>query len=543
MAPADVATRSGAGGNGSAQVPVVRTAAAVLPVIAFVVFFLFMLSACRNPTVVEYEPYESPGAVEPNDEYYELQWHYRQINMPGAWGILHDSELEGAFDEVMVAVIDNGILEEDDLKDNLFLDTTGPDGGYEFDGEDGDGDPTADDNNSHGTHVSGTIAAVTDNDNGVSGIGWDRLKVMPVRALRGEGDGTTTDIINSIYYSAQSDESGVEPPTRDSRVMNLSLGGNGSDPAMYEAIDYAIAQGMTVVAAAGNSGGTAIYPAAFDNTIAVSAVTKGEMLAWYSSRGPAIDFTAPGGDEEGIVWSVVDGGYDGYAGTSMATPHVSGVVGLLYSYAPNLNQDAVYAILANTAKDLGEPGHDEEYGHGLIDAEAALEYLINAGRDYPVQPRSSGGGTSSGTSTGGSTLQTAGGGAVGGGRPRVSNMSDAAVSRLAAEGAGRSRGRRPQKRTGAIMPDADAEYDEHSVIVKLSETAREAPDGAAAGSPEAAAAVAAAAVDAAGSRHLGGPFHRIDLPHGMTPQVAIEALGEREDVEYAQPNYRYRLID
>jgi subtilisin family serine protease len=293
-----------------------------------------------------------------------------------------------------------------------------------------------------------------------------------------------------------------------------------------------------------------LAPASYDNTIAVSATAVDDTLAYYSTTGQEVSFAAPGGSfyddsngdgiPEGAVLSLgpengtdgqldtVDGkvaGFeldeslqsgDGYwyrQGTSMATPHVAGVVGLLYSYAPNLNQDAVYAILANTAKDLGDPGHDEEFGHGLIDAEAALEYLINAGRDYPVQPRTLGGGGGSGD-----------------------GISRAAVSSLAADGAGRNRGKRPSQRRGAILPEAGAELDATSIIVKLTERA-EARRGVAA------ARSLAAGVDAAGAARIGGRLYRIDLRSGHGVEAAIRALGTHEDVEYVQPNYRYRLIE
>ncbi|MFP4566857.1 MAG: S8 family serine peptidase, partial [Spirochaetaceae bacterium] len=205
-------------------------------------------------------------------------------------------------------------------------------------------------------------------------------------------------------------------------------------------------------------------------------------------------------------------------GTSMAAPHVAGVVGLLYSYAPNLNQDAVYAILADTAKDLGEPGHDEQFGHGLIDAEAALEYLINAGRDYPVQPRSLGGNAGGGDGTGGG------------------GISSAAVSSLAADGAGRNRGKRPTQRHGAILPEAGAELDETSIIVKLTDRADAARGVAAARS-------LADGIGAAGASPIGGRLYRIDLRGGGGVEAAIRTLGTHEDVEYAQPNYRYSLIE
>lgn len=461
------------------------------------------LFGCRNPTVVEYEPYASPQQVEPNDPLYVNQWHYRQINMPGAWGILADPDLGGAFSRVMVAVIDDGIRDVVDLQVNLFLNTSDADGGWDF--YDDDPDPTDPSVSfTHGTHVSGSIAAAVDNSIGVAGIGWDRIEVLPVRALGDIEANNTTDKLNqALYYVSQSSDGAVTPPSKRSVVVNLSLGGLRADQAMYEAIQYAVDKGITVVAAAGNDSGGLRYPAAFDNTIAVSATTAERRLAWYSNRGPGVDFAAPGGDEDSGVLSTVEGGYAESYGTSMAAPHVSGVVGLLYSYAPGLTQDAVYAILANTAQDLGTPGHDEEYGHGLIDAEAALEYLINAGLDYPVRPMTEDGG------------------------------NGGAVSALAAQGAGMNRGRRPARRQGAVMPAAGEEYARDSVIVRLTATADRRPG---------AARSLAAGIGARGVRHLGGALYRIDLPPGGGLEAALRALGTHAEVEYVQPNYRYEII-
>ncbi|MGM0675006.1 MAG: S8 family serine peptidase, partial [Spirochaetota bacterium] len=437
------------------------------------------------------------------------------------------------------------------------------DGGYDF--HDGGEDPTdTDDDIYHGTHVAGTIAALTDNGSGVSGVGWNRVEVMPVRAVGANG-GSTANLTDAIYYSAGSSETEADAPSKKGVVISMSLGGSGSDPAMYDAVEYAVDQGVTVIAAAGNDSGEVMYPAAFDNVLAVSATDIKEQPAYYTNTGPEIDFAAPGGDIRDGVDANKDGYLDGVLstvgteisfdfdpelepkdgflfldGTSMATPHVSGVVGLLYSYAPNLTQDAVYAVLQNTAKDLGEPGHDEQYGHGLIDAEAALEYLINAGRDFPVQPRSSNTSSSGGTTSGGSSV------------------SDATVEHLSAEGSGVTRGRGPSKRSGAILPEAGSDYQADSIIVKLTEEAAggatqvgpagsDSPgtgstDGGGRAGAEAARALAAER-GAGQPKALGGRLYRFDLASGDEVRRAIQALGQKADVEYAQPNYRYELID
>ncbi|MFP4012358.1 MAG: S8 family serine peptidase, partial [Spirochaetaceae bacterium] len=434
-------------------------------------------------------------------------------------------------------------------------------------------DPSPPGGSPHGTHVAGTVAARTDNDDSVAGIGWSSLAAMPVRVLdgtSGDPDEVTAAITEAIFYAAGSHESDVEPPSRDARVINMSLGGGGTDAALYDAIAYAVEEGMTVVAAAGNNANAVLYPAAYDHVIAVSATDVTESRAYYSNLGQEIDFAAPGGDIRadternqenypyGVLSIAADGGEEGcelekdsfgndvllcqpaedyeiWQGTSMAAPHVSGVVGLLYSYAPNLKQNAVYAVLANSAKDLGESGHDEEYGHGLIDAEAALEYLINAGRDYPVQPRTSGGSGSTGAGSSSGSLSTSSGdsGAGGGG------ISNAAVDALARDGAGRSRGARPQQRSGAILPGAGDEFQSDSIIIKLTKKPQERKDAEA----EAVAAAIAHEIGATGVKHLGERLYRIDLADGAGPEAAIRAVGKHEDVEYAQPNYRYRLIN
>ncbi|MFO8063588.1 MAG: S8 family serine peptidase, partial [Spirochaetia bacterium] len=313
------------------------------------------LASCKNPTSVEYEPYESPGEEHPNDEYYDLQWHYRQINMPGAWAILRDSELDGAFGEAVVAVLDTAYdTGHDDLENAFLFHKDDAAEGYDFSYD--DEDPSiVDDNDSpdfHGSHVAGTIAADTNNnDTGVAGIGWDRLRVLPVQVFDDAGGSSLDVIVQAIYYAAGDPNESEAIPSRPVNVINMSFGFSGDDAAVYDAINAATKNGITVIAASGNSPDFAevTAPAAFDNTIAVGATNKSEHRASYSLTGPEVDFSAPGGETEGVL-STVPGDYDYSAGTSMATPHVSGVVGLLYSYAPNLTQDAVYAVLQNTAK-------------------------------------------------------------------------------------------------------------------------------------------------------------------------------------------------
>jgi subtilisin family serine protease len=424
----------------------------------------------------------------------------------------------------------------------------------------------------------------------VAGIGWNTLQVLPVRALGAYASTSFEDVAAAIHYAAGIPaEDGAPVPQKAAQVINLSVGApQGIDPALYDAVQGAVDKGITVVAAAGNGYENPVFqPASYDNTIAVSATDRQNEFAFYSSKGPQVDFAAPGGGAMVAGWDggdeeidailstgyVVDpmssSDYYGYlwlSGTSMSTPHVSGVIGLLYSFAPNLTQDAVYAILANTARDLGDPGHDEEYGHGLIDAQAALEYLINASRDYPVQPRSvrdRNARDAAGGSRDSTDRRAVSGGAVG-----RRGISAAAVHSLAAQGRSMRRGTQPPKRSGAILPEPGAEMEPDSVIIKLTETAEGrggkqqaqslaeglwatfkgaggvgGADGAG-GDPESHTEGGSAAPPstAARVRPLGGRLYCIGLTAGTEVADAIEVLASHGDVEYAQPNYRYSLI-
>lgn len=317
----------------------------------------------------------------PNDPYYSpYQWHfdnpvYGGIDMENAWDVAG-----GGSSGVIVGILDTGVAYENydgyaqapDLAGTNFV------AGYDFINN----DSHPNDDEGHGTHVCGTIAQTTNNNTGVAGIAYN-CSIMPVKILDSNGSGTATALANGLYWAA---DNGAD-------VINMSLGWPpGYDPGItvQNAIAYAYNHGVTLVAATGNdSENTVSYPAAYDDyVIAVGATRYDEQVAYYSNTGSSIDVTAPGGDvnvdqngdgyNDGVLQMTfgntpTDFGYYFYQGTSMATPHVAGVAALLVSNG-TVGPDNVRAALENTAEDKGASGWDSEYGHGIIDAYAALNY-------------------------------------------------------------------------------------------------------------------------------------------------------------------------
>ncbi len=361
----------------------------------------------RRSDVVGADPnYLRRTTATPNDEFYDLQWHFPMINLPQAWEITTGSP------DTVVAVIDTGVLRaHPDLQGSLLQ---GPGSEYDFVSStfaslDGDGiDPDWTDpgdgggetrSSFHGTHVAGTIAAATDNRTGVAGVDWN-ARIMPVRALGRRGIGNAFDIQQAVLYAAGlPNDSGTVPPKR-ADIINLSLGGSGSSQLEQAIYTQARAAGAIVIAAAGNSGSSApSYPAAYDGVVSVSAVDILKRRAVYSNFGSTIDVAAPGGEfpsdvngdgyVDGVLstWAedlgVFEFRYGFYQGTSMAAPHVAGVVSLMKAVHPSLSPTDLDVLLAVGAitDDLGAPGRDAEYGNGLINAHKAV---VVAGDPMPT---------------------------------------------------------------------------------------------------------------------------------------------------------------
>jgi serine protease len=336
-----------------------------------------------------------PSAV-PQDQYYPLQWHYPQIRLAQAWDAVAPNS------GVVVAVLDTGVaLAHPELEGQLV-------DGYDFiaspaSAGDGNGcDPDPDDpgdglepgtSSYHGTHVTGTLVARTSlqpagGTAGVAGVAWN-AKVMPLRVI-GRAGGTDFDLMQALRYAAGMPNDCNALPQAPADVINMSLGGPGRSDAFAALLGQVRQAGLVVVAAAGNSANDQpIYPAAYPGVVSVSAVDIQKKRARYSSYGPTIDVAAPGGDTttdlnadgyaDGVLSLFVDdtGAQDQYvylfsAGTSMAAPHVAGVIALMLGVHPQLTPDDLDALLAagQLTEDLGNPAF---YGAGLIDAQKALQ--------------------------------------------------------------------------------------------------------------------------------------------------------------------------
>lgn len=336
-----------------------------------------VLASFRGRSDVLYaEPnYIATAYATPNDPYYSYQWHLDNATFGGihtepAWNVTRGAG-------VIVAVIDTGIAYE-----NYFVYSQAPDlantsfvAGYDFVND----DTHPNDDNSHGTHVAGTVAQSTNNNVGVAGVAYE-ASLMPVKVLDKNGSGSYADVAEGIRWAVD----------HGAHVISLSLGGPSSSSALQDAVAYAYNNGVVVVAASGNDNGAIGYPAAYDDyVIAVGATRYDEARAPYSNYGTSLDIVAPGGDlnvdqngdtyGDGVLQQTFSGSYSNFGyyffqGTSMATPHVAGVAALVIANGNATTSDQVRSALETTADDLGAAGHDNFYGHGLVNAAAALTY-------------------------------------------------------------------------------------------------------------------------------------------------------------------------
>ena len=351
---------------------------------------------------VAYAEVDAPmtATLVPADTHYAKQWHYYEpvagMNLPTAWDTADGTG-------VTVAVLDTGIVAHPDLDANVV-------GGYDFvssataarDGNGRDANPAdegdwyarnecgkgvpAANSSWHGTHVAGTIAAVTGNASGVAGVAFG-AKVQPVRVLAKCG-GTLSDIADAITWASGGSVAGVPANPNPAKVINMSLGGGGTCGATYQnAINGAVARGTTVVVAAGNSGANAAsyQPSSCQGVVVVAASDREGNRAYYSNYGAVVDVTAPGGETQTAangVLSTLNSGttvpaspvYAYYQGTSMAAPHVAGLAALVLGEKAHTPAE-LEAVLKAGVRAL--PGScTGGCGTGLVDAAKTVAALV-----------------------------------------------------------------------------------------------------------------------------------------------------------------------
>jgi thermitase len=324
------------------------------------------LAALAADPAVEYaEPdYIGYGAGTPDDQYFDLQWN---LHNTGQSGGEIDADVDGpeAWDvstgltSTVIAVIDTGIdLDHPDLAEKLTS-------GYDFVND----QTTPQDDHGHGTHVSGIAAAVTNNETGMAGM-CPSCRVMPIKALNDENWGYYSWWISAIEYAV---DNGAD-------VINMSMGGTDESSLLHDAVLYAYHAGVPIVAAMMNDGdSTLYYPAAYTETIAVGATDRYDDRWSDSNYGEHVDLVAPG---EKILSTLWDDTYAIWDGTSEATPHVAGVLGLIHSVRPGYTVEELRAILRATADDqVGPPnedkqGWDQYFGAGRLNAARAVQLVV-----------------------------------------------------------------------------------------------------------------------------------------------------------------------
>jgi len=328
-----------------------------------------VIAVLKANQAVEYaEPnYERHIFVTPDDPYYSSSgswgqgysdmWGLQAMQAGSAWAISTGSS------SIVVAVVDTGVdATHPDLAGQLVA-------GYDF--VDNDNDPQ--DDNGHGTHVAGTIAAATNNGIGIAGICW-QCKIMPLRGLDADGSGFDFDLANAVRYAAD----------HGARVLNASWGGPGYSQTLDDAFAYAYGRGVVLVVAAGNDGSNDPgSPASFPVAIAVAATDHNDQVAYFSNYGSYIAVAAPGvnilslraagTDMYGDGQHIVGNQYYYASGTSMASPNAAGVAALILSQHPTWTPGEVRAALTVSADDLGDPGWDVHYGSGRVNAYHALQ--------------------------------------------------------------------------------------------------------------------------------------------------------------------------
>ena len=386
-----------------------------------------------DPSIISVEPdLRLSRAVTPNDPSFPAQWDMSDaaagpadysVKAPGAWAITTGSS------DLTVAVIDTGLAAHSEFAGRTVA-------GYDFvsdtgisnDGDARDGDAsdpgdwvTEEESESgyfegcapgpsswHGTHVAGTIAATGNNGQGIAGLNWSS-KLQPIRAL-GKCFGYTSDIADAIRWAAGGTVPGVPANATPARIINLSLGGGGSCASgsyMQSAINDARSRGAIVVVAAGNENQNAnnSNPANCAGVVAVAATDRDGLRAYYSNYGSLVDIAAPGGDlyVDSLILSTLNSGtegpvaesYEAYQGTSMAAPHVAGVLSLLLSTDQYITESEALTLMTDNLTPFPSGGGrwactaPYSCGAGIINATAMLQAAVampdGQGISFPEQ--------------------------------------------------------------------------------------------------------------------------------------------------------------
>ncbi|MFD2612765.1 S8 family peptidase [Paenibacillus gansuensis] len=288
---------------------------------------------------------EELPAAKPNDTLYSrYQWNLPIISTEKGWGVTRGKQ------EVIVGVVDTGVdLTHPDLQGRLLE-------GYNV----YDKSTNPSDDVGHGTHVAGIIAASVDNNEGVAGMTWFN-KILPVKVLDQSGAGSTYSVAEGIIWAAD----------HGAKVINMSLGNYAEAEFLHDAIRYAYDKDIVLIAASGNDNTIRPgYPAAYPEVFAVAATDSNKRKASFSNYGEYVDAAAPGVN---IPSTYTGGQYAALSGTSMASPHVAALAGLIRSVNPLLSNTEVMDIMRQSAVDLGEQGKDDYFGYGQIDVANALQ--------------------------------------------------------------------------------------------------------------------------------------------------------------------------
>jgi subtilisin family serine protease len=306
----------------------------------------------RDPAVAHAEVDRAVALddVSVNDPRRGEQYPLDRVQAGKAWEITRGS------DQVVVAIIDTGIdLGHPDLKSKLVAGTNTLEAGS----------PPRDDRG-HGTHVAGIAVAATNNREGIAGLA-SNCRLMPVRVTGNQG-GTTGSVAAGLVWAAD----------HRADVANMSLGFYEESDTLRRAVDYALSKNVVLVSTMGNDRQEKPrYPAAYPGVIAVGSTDAQDQRSGFSNYGSWMSVSAPGKDVLSTfptytVRLVNTPGYGFMTGTSMAAPLVSGLCGLVRSKHPGMAPAEVKRLIEETARDLGDPGPDVHYGHGRIDAYAAL---------------------------------------------------------------------------------------------------------------------------------------------------------------------------